>query len=235
MAGREGEKSVVVSSVVLASWLDEVPVSRVDSSEWVAANWSSVASQGGGGVASGVGGVVGGLVESFHVKGISLSLSLGLSISLSLSVEVPVSEVVVRRLVEAPGVSGVDSGVTVGVGEVVEESLASVGVVEHLRFSLSLSLWFGLSFSLGDVDGSDRVSQISAAGSVAVGLVGSNGDGGGESSHSVVVVGGVAGVAGVAVGVEVALLVAEGAVEQLGVGLSLSSSQSSATDLRGKE
>ena len=177
-----------------------------------------------------VGGVEGGVVEVITAVDQSC-ISLGLSLSLSLAESVPVSEVVVSGLVEAPGVSGVDSGVTVGVGEVVEESLASVGVVEHLRFSLSLSLWFGLSFSLGDVDGSDRVSQISAAGSVAVGLVGSNGDGGGESSDSVVVVGGVAGVAGVAVGVEVALLVAEGAVEQLGVGLSLSSSQGSATDL----
>ena len=76
-------------------------------------------------------------------------------------------------------------------------------------------------------------------------VVGLNGDGGGESSW---LVGGVAGVAGhgtgVAEAVEVALLVTEGvghgsgvvvgvegAVEQLGVGLSLSSSQGSAKDL----
>ena len=80
-----------------------------------------------------------------------------------------------------------------------------------------------------------KVGQISASGSIAVGgVVGGNG---GESSGlvgGVSWVGGVAGVAGhgsgVVVGVEVALLVAEG-VEELGVGLSLSSSQSSATDL----
>ena len=162
------------------------------------------------GVASGVGGLVGG-VEGGVVGGL---VDHGLSFSLSLCVEVPVSEVVVRRLVVTPGVSGVDSGVTVGVEGGVEESLASEGVEEHLGLSFSLTL----SLSLGNMDSGDSV-------------VGLNGDGGGESSW---LVGGVAGVAGhgsgVAIGDVVSLLVAEGVVE-LGVGLSLSSSQSSATDL----
>ena len=198
MAGREGEKSVVVSSVVLASWLDEVPVSGVDSSE-----------------ASGVSGVEGGLVESLtsvNKSGISLSLSLGLRISLSLSVEVPVSEVVVSGLVEAPGVSGVDSGVTVGVEGGIEETLASIGGEEHLGLSLGLRLSLGLSlsFSLGQVGRVGGVGGVSWEGGVA-----------GVAGHG----------SGVAIGDVVSLLVTEGVVVQLGVGLSLSSSQSSATDL----
>ena len=123
------------------------------------------------------------------------------------------------------------------------------GVVEQSGVSLSLSFWLGLSLSLSNVDSSDRVGQISATGSIPVGLVGSNsgggdiaglvagvavvggvaagGQGGSEGSHgSGVVIGGVAGL--------VEALLAVGPVEQGGVSLGLSCSQGSATDLRGE-
>ena len=179
-----------------------------------------------------------------------ISLSLWLSFSLSLSIErPPVSKVVEIRLVEAG--ARVDSGVVVGVGVVglVEESRLSVGAVENSGLSISISLWLSLSFSLGDVDSSDRVSEISASGSV--GLVGSNGGGGDIAGGLVDGVDGLAGVAGVpggeggglvglvgphgpgvaqggVAGVDEAL-VAVGTVEQGGV--SLGSSEGSATDL----
>ena len=134
------------------------------------------------------------------------------------------------RLVVAPGV---DSGVGVvggGVGHVVAgvvETLVSVRVVEHsgVSLSLSLSFWLSLSLSLGNVDSSDRVGQISATGSIPVGLVGSNGGGGGKSG----LIAGVAEVGGV--GGLVEAVVAIGAVEHSGVSLGLSSSEGSATDL----
>ena len=176
-----------------------------------------------------------------------MSVELGLSLSLSLSVEgLPVAEVVVRRLglVEAPGVAGVGSGVTVVVEGGVVHAVVVVGAVEKGGVSLSLSLWLGLSLSLGNVDGSDRVSQISAAGSIAVGGVGSNSGGGVGvvAGESLGLVGGVAGVSGhdsgvPVVGVEggvVEPVVAVGAVEGIRVSLSLSSSEGSAADLRGE-
>merc|ERR1711936_495108 len=113
-----------------------------------------------------------------------------------------------------------------------------------LSLSLSLSFWLSLSLSLSNVDSSDRVGQISATGSIPVGLVGSNGGGGGKSGlvGGETVVGRVAGgqrgrvaggqrgrvashgggeaVGGVAGLVET--LVSIGAVEQSGVSLSLS-------------
>merc|ERR1719225_1599711 len=122
----------------------------------------------------------------------------------------------------------------------------SYRVVEQSGVSISLSLrfWLGLSLSLSNVDSSDRVGQISATGSIPVGLVGSNGGGGGKSGlvGGEAVVGRVAGgqrssvashgggeaVGGVAGLVEA--LVSIGAVEQSGVSLSLSSSEGSAAD-----
>ena len=223
---------VVLSSIsVVGRRLDEVPVGA----------------DGVGGVGSRVG-VVGGVVGV--VEEPLLSVELGLSLSLPLAIEgLPVAEVVERRLVEAPGVAGVGSGVTVVVEGGVVHPVVAVGPVEEGGVSLSLSLWLGLSLSLslGKVDSSDRVSQISAAGSIAVGGVGSNGGGGvgivGVATESLGGVGGVAGVSGHGSGVTVVgveggvvepLVVAVGPVEGIRVSLSLSGSEGSATDLRGE-
>ena len=217
---------VVLSSIssVVGRRLDEVPVGA----------------DGVGGVGSRVG-VVGGVVGV--VEEAVLSVELGLSLSLSLAIEgLPVAEVVVRRLVEAIGVAGVGSGVLVVVEGGVVHSLLSVGPVEQSGVSLRLSLWLGLSLSLGHVDGSDRVSQISAAGGVAVGhVLHHEGAGGGIGGDSRGLEGGVAGVSGHVSGVLVvgldggvveALVVTVGPVE--GISLSLGGSEGSATDLRGE-
>ena len=224
MAGWDarGLRSVVVLtsiSSIVGRRLDEVPVGA-EGVGWVASRVGVV------------GRVVGVVVEAV------LSVELGLSLSLSLSIEgLPVAEVVVRRLrlVEVPGVAGVGSGVTV----VVVEALLSVGPVEQSGVSLRLSLSVSVSLSLGHVDGSDRVSQISAAGSIAVGhVLHDEGAGGGIGGDSRGLEGGVAGVSGHVSGVTVVGLevvwteVSVGPVE--GISLSLSGSEGSATDLRGE-
>ena len=218
---------VVLSSIssVVGRRLDEVPVGA----------------DGVGGVGSRVG-VVGGVVGV--VEEAVLSVELGLSLSLSLAIEgLPVAEVVVRRLVEAL-VAGVGSGVTVVVEGGVVHAVVAVGPVEKGGISLrvSLSLWLGLSLSLGNVDGSDRVSQVSAAGSIAVGhVLHHEGAGGGIGGDGRGLEGGVAGVSGHVSGVTVVgveggvvepLVVTVGPVE--GIRVSLSGSEGSATDLRGE-
>merc|ERR1719400_920103 len=118
---------------------------------------------------------------------------------------------------------------------VVVEALLSVGPVEQSGVSLRLSLSLSVSLSLGHVDGSDRVSQISAAGSIAVGhVLHHDGAGGGIGGDSRGLEGGVAGVSGhvsgvAVVGLEVVwTVVSVGPVE--GISLSLSGSEGSATD-----
>merc|ERR1711992_403758 len=138
----------------------------------------------GGGV---VDGVVGGVVEArvldrlqlsgsdqvlVSVNNISLSGGdhglVSVSLGLSLTIEGLVSKVVVRRLVEAPGVDrgeavvgGVVDGVVSAVVGGVVESLGSIGVVEGswLNHLIFLAFWLSLSLSLSQVDSSDRVSQ----------------------------------------------------------------------------
>ena len=168
---------------------------------------------------------------------------------------------VVRGLVEVPisgedgaeGVAGVaadwSSVASLGweassvgvVGGVVERLVMSERVVEHSGISLSLSFWLSLHSS-------DRVGQIAVTGSIPVGLVGSNGGVVGKSGliAGVAEVGRVTGgqwasvasqgggVAVGGVGGLVEAVVAIGAVEHSGVSLGLSSSEGSATDLRGE-
>merc|ERR1719282_1200637 len=148
-------------------------------------NWSgSIAGDNG----SGVGGVssidwsrVGRVSKTISVVAIeSISISLWFSLSLSLAIVAGVSSIDGSGVSSRrdkwgsiagdnwSGVSGVSSIDRSGVGRV-SKAISIVAIK-----SISLSLWFSLSLSLGNMNSTNRVSNIVSTGSISIWSMGSN-------------------------------------------------------------
>jgi len=139
-------------------------------------NWSGV-----GGVSSIDRSGVGRVSKTISIVAIeSISISLWFSLSLSLAIVAGVSSIdgsgVSSRRDKWGSIAG-DNGS--GVGGVSSIDWSGVGRVSKTISivaikSISLSLWFSLSLSLGNMNSSNRVSNIVSTGSISIWSMGSN-------------------------------------------------------------
>jgi len=188
---------VAIESISLSLWfslsISLAIVAGVSSIDWSRVgrvsnggnNWSgSIA----GDNWSGVGGVssidrsgVGRVSKTISIVAIeSISISLWFSLSLSLAIVAGVSSIDGSGVSSRrdkwgsiagdnwSGVSGVSSIDRSGVGRV-SKAISIVAIK-----SISLSLWFSLSLSLGNMNSSNRVSNIVSTGSISIWSMGSN-------------------------------------------------------------
>merc|ERR1712227_187125 len=147
--------------------------------------WGSIAGDNG----SGVGGVssidrsrIGRVSKTISIVAIkSISLSLWFSLSLSLAIVAGVSSIdgsgVSSRRDKWGSIAG-DNGS--GVGGVSSIDWSGVGRVSKTISVVaikSISLWFSLSLSLGNMNSSNRVSNIVSTGSISIWSMGSNSSG----------------------------------------------------------